>query len=168
MMKKKTNTKIGDIFSVQINEESRKFFQLIAFDSTQLNSDVIRVFKTEYPINLEADSGDITSDEVEFYAHCVTRLGIKLEYWEKYANSPDIGRTEHILFRNTNDVGLKPGEYMISNNWHIWKINDQNFTSVGKLSSEYQKAEIGLVINPASIVYRIKNGEYNFPFYPGY
>jgi hypothetical protein len=167
-MIKRTNTKIGDIFSVKINNTSQKFFQLIAFDLTQLNSDVIRAFKTVYSINSNPDVSEIVNGEVEFYAHCITKLGVKLDYWEKYGKTNDIGKIDHILFRNTNDLGLKPGEYMISYNWYIWKINDANFTRVGKLTGEYQKAEIGVVINPASIVYRIKNGEYNFPFYPGY
>ncbi|WP_223255421.1 hypothetical protein [Flavobacterium sp. LM4] len=57
---------------------------------------------------------------------------------------------------------------MVSNNWYVWKINDKKFTSVGKLTGENQKAEIGLIMNHEDIVYRIKNGAYNFPFYPGY
>ena len=40
----RVTTKIGDIFSVNINETEKKYFQLIAFDQTQLNSDVIRAF----------------------------------------------------------------------------------------------------------------------------
>lgn len=38
-------TKIGDIFSIQIDEKVKRYFQLIAYDLAQLNSDVIRVFK---------------------------------------------------------------------------------------------------------------------------
>lgn len=57
---------------------------------------------------------------------------------------------------------------MVSYNWYIWKINDEKFTKVGKLLGENQKAEIGLIMNHEDIVYRIKNGKYNFPLYPGY
>lgn len=38
-------TKVGDVFSVKLDNEMKKYFQLIAFDLTQLNSDVIRAFK---------------------------------------------------------------------------------------------------------------------------
>jgi hypothetical protein len=141
---------------------------LIAFDLTQLNSDVIRAFKAEYPINSCPDVLEIINGEIEFYAHCITKIGLKLGYWEKYHNSIEVGKTDHILFRGTSDLGKKPGEYMISNNWYIWKINDEKFTPVGKLIGENQKAEIGLVMNHEDIVYRIKNGKYNFPLYPGY
>lgn len=37
-------TKAGDTFSVDIGNGYCKYFQLIAFDLTQLNSDVIRCF----------------------------------------------------------------------------------------------------------------------------
>ena len=47
----KKYTKIGDVFSAKTNENTKKYFQLIAYDLTQLNSDVIRVFKEQYPIN---------------------------------------------------------------------------------------------------------------------
>ncbi|WP_223255422.1 hypothetical protein [Flavobacterium sp. LM4] len=57
----KTHTKIGDIFSVKISENSKKCFQLIALDLTQLNSDVIRAFKNEYPINSSPDVLEIVN-----------------------------------------------------------------------------------------------------------
>ncbi len=41
-------TKVGDVFSVKLDNEVKKYFQLIAFDLTQLNSDVIRAFKKVY------------------------------------------------------------------------------------------------------------------------
>ena len=43
-------TKIGDVFSVKLDNEVKKYFQLIAFDLTQLNSDVIskRPLNTPY------------------------------------------------------------------------------------------------------------------------
>ena len=44
-------TKVGDVFSVKLDNEVKKYFQLIAFDLTQLNSDVIRAFKKVYPIH---------------------------------------------------------------------------------------------------------------------
>lgn len=51
----KTYTKIGDVFSAKTDEKTKKYFQLIAYDLTQLNSDVIRVFKERYPINSNPD-----------------------------------------------------------------------------------------------------------------
>ncbi len=170
MKAKRVVTKIGDIFSVEIGKRSQKFFQLIAFDLTQLNSDVIRAFKYEYQIDTLPDFSEIVKGEVEFYAHCVTKWGVKLGYWEKVGKSSDVGKLDHILFRDTNDYGHAPGEepVKISTRWYVWHIGDSEFTRVGKLKGENRKAEIGLVINPASIVHRMNTGEYDFPFYPGF
>ena len=165
---KRVYTKIGDVFSVKIDEHSKKFFQLIAFDLTQLNSDVIRVFKKNYPLDIDPDLSEILTGEIEFYAHCVTKWGVKLGYWEKVSNISNVGETNHILFRGSNDSGAKPGEQIkISKKWYVWHVNDKNFTFVGELTGENQKAEIGSVIPPDSIIHRIKTGKYDF-FYPGF
>ena len=134
-------TKIGDVFSVRIDETHKKYFQLIAYDLTQLNSDVIRAFKTVYPDNLIPDLSEIVEGEVEFYAHCVTRAGVKLGLWEKVGSNKNIGETSHILFRDTNDYGKKVGEesIKISSDWYVWHINDADFTDVGKLKGENRK-----------------------------
>ena len=107
---KRVNTKIGDIFSVKIDDGHKKYMQYIISDLTQLNSDVIRGFKKKYPIDYIPDLSEIIKDEVEFYAHCVTKWGIKLGYWEKIGNICDVGETGHILFRDSNDYGHKLGE----------------------------------------------------------
>lgn len=162
----RANTKIGDVFSVKIDDINRKYFQYIARDLTQLNSDVIRVFKKVYHENNTLDLNDIVSGEVEFYAHCITKLGLKMGYWEYVGNISNTGSLENILFRDTNDYGSKPGDQIkLSNNWYVWKINDKDFTRVGKLLGNNRNAEIGIVISPDSIVNRMITGEYNF-IYP--
>lgn len=168
-MNKRVTTKIGDIFSVRVDGKYTKYFQLIAFDLTQLNSDVIRAFKAKYPSSRSFDPTEIIDGEVEFYAHCVTKLGMKLGYWEKAGKSNNIGSLNHILFRGTPDYGHKQGDELIklSNRWYVWHINDDGFTRVGKLEGENRKAEIGVVMDPESIVHRMKTGEYD-GFYPDF
>ena len=82
----RASTKIGDVFSVGIDNNSKKYFQYVANDLTQLNSDVIRAFKKVYPINAKHELSEIVSGEVEFFAHCVTKLGLKMKFWEKVGN----------------------------------------------------------------------------------
>ena len=65
----RANTKIGDVFSVKIDNHSKKYFQYIISDLTQLNSDVIRAFKKVYLIDTNPDLSEIVNGEVEFYAH---------------------------------------------------------------------------------------------------
>jgi hypothetical protein len=165
----RTNTKIGDVFAVKIDDIGKKYFQYIANDLTQLNSDVIRAFKKIYSVDANPELPEIINGEVEFYAHCVTKFGIKMNLWEKVGNIPDIGDFGQILFRATNDYGHKLGEepIKISKKWHVWRINDSDFTRVGELKGENQKSEIGIVVNPYDILDRIKTGKYNF-LYPDF
>jgi hypothetical protein len=162
----KLKTIIGDVFSVMVDDSSMKCFQLIAFDSIQLNSDVIRAFKKVYSINSKPDLSVIVNDEVEFFAHCVTKFGLKMNLWEKIGNIREIGNTAQILFRDTNDYGSTVGELpvKISRNWHVWHINDNNFNHVGKLAGNNRKAEIGIIVNPYDVLERIKTGKYDFVY----
>jgi hypothetical protein len=160
----RVNTKIGDIFLVKVDNNTKKYFQLIAFDVTQLNSDVIRAFKTSYPLDITPELYVIVNDEVEFYAHCVTKAGLKMGLWEKVGNIANIGKTDNIVFRDSSDYG-KP-EIKISENWWIWKINEEQ-KYVGKLEGANKEADIGVVIAPIYIADRIRTGKYNFK-YPDY
>jgi len=163
----RVNIKVGDIFSVSLDSNNEKYFQFIANDSIQLNSNVIRVFKGEYSNNTRPTGQEIIKGEVEFYAHCIINLGVKMGLWKKVDNNNDVGRFE-ICFKGTNDYGSKAGEepVKVSNRWYVWKINDKEFTKIGTLVDPYKKAEIGIVINPLSILNRIRTGKYDFE-YPG-
>jgi len=164
----RVSTKIGDVFSVKIDKNTKKYFQLIAFDLTQLNSDVIRAFKKTYSIDENTTISEIVDDEVEFYAHSVTKSGLKMNLWEKVGNITDVGTLNHILFRATSDYGVWVNDdpVKISQNWYIWKINE-SFRDVGQLKGENRKAEIGIVVTPGDVVERIKTGKYGF-FYPDF
>jgi Immunity protein 26 len=156
------NTKIGDIFCVEVDNGSNMFMQFIASDITQLNSDVIRVFKKKYPKNIIPDLAEIVKDEILFYAHCVTKWGIKLRYWIKIGNISEVGDLTNILFRDTSDYGNV--EVKVSSKWWVWKINEEQ-KFVGTLKGINKNAEIGIVMDSQSIVSRIKTGKYD-GFYP--
>ncbi|EKU39983.1 MULTISPECIES: hypothetical protein [Acinetobacter] len=158
---KRKNTKIGDVFVVKLDNGRKKYFQLVAFDLTQLNSDVIRVFRTEYPESIDSNLFEIIKDEVDFYAHCVTSLGIKFGFWEWAGNLTGVGNID-VLFRSSSDSP----KTKISNNWWIWKVNEPQ-QYVGKLEGENKVAEIGSVMPADSIVYRMKTGKYDF-VYPNF
>jgi hypothetical protein len=158
------NTKIGDVFEVVIDDKAKKYFQYITNDLTQLNSDVIRVFKRQYPIKATLNVSEIVADEVEFYAHCVTKWGIKLGCWKKVGNHTEVGKFDQVLFIDSRDYG--DPSIKVSHNWWVWKINEeQNY--IGKLTEKYKNAEIGVVIAADRIVNQMQTGEYNF-VYPEY
>lgn len=163
----RVNTKIGDVFSVKIDDKHKKYFQYIISDLTQLNSDVIRAFKKEYPISAYPDLSEIVNGEVEFYTHCVTKLGLKMKLWEIIGNTAEIGNISDIIFRDTNDYGFKGEENQInvSRNWYVWHVNDKEFSRVGKLEGENRKSYIGIVINPLGIIELLRGNKYpiNYP-----
>ena len=155
--------KVGDIFTMQIDNNRKKYFQYIANDITQLNSQVIRVFESSYSLEDAPNLENTIRDKVDFYAHVILSFGITLKKWEKVGFQHEIGNL-NIMFRDSSDYGTP--EIKISNNWWIWVLNKPQ-EKIGALKTEYQQAEIGIVINPLSIVHRAKTGRYDF-IYPGY
>lgn len=159
-------TSIGDIFAAKISDEEKKYFQYVANDPLQLNSDVIRAFRETYDLDASPDIPDIVRGEIDFFAHCVVNLGIKMNLWEKIGKSRDIGRTE-VLFRDTDDFGHKLGEppVKVSSRWYVWRIHDQATGRVGKLEAIEEPSFYGLVYNPYSIM-KLLQGDKNPANYP--
>ena len=155
----RSNLKIGDFFSVMIDDNIKKYFQYVVRDVTQLDSDVIRAFKKLYPINANIDLSEIVNGEIEFYSHCFIKLGLKMKFWEKVGNVGDVEDFQELIFRCSGD---NP-QTKVSQNWWVWKINEEQ-KPVGKLVGENKKSEIGSVIPPDSIVYRMKMGKYDFVY----
>src|SRR6267378_4965841 len=97
---KRIKLAIGDIFNVPLGDNSKKYFQFIAIDDNQLRSDVIRVFSHEYLKSDEPELDGLVRGPVEFYAHCVIKVGVKYEFWSKVGNVADIG-TLDVVFRSS-------------------------------------------------------------------
>jgi hypothetical protein len=169
MIAKRITTKVGEIFSVELGDGKKKYFQYIANDLIQLNSDLIRVFEKIYPISENVDYAELLLGEIDFHAHTMINVGVKQSFFLKEGKEnviPDIG---NILFRDTNDYGRKEGNELIriSNDWYVWRINDRNLPKVGPLTGENRTAEIGIVYPPFVIAEKIKTGKFNF-FYPDF
>lgn len=163
--KKRILTKIGDVFTMKIDGKTKKYFQYIANDLSQLNSDVIRVFRKKYSLSERPDIDSIINDEVDFFAHVVVNTGCKMGLWEKVGKNTTIGNIRQALFRASSDYGAKMGEEPIqfSSNWHIWRVGeDRQF--VGKLAGENRKAEIGIVVLPQDVLERAQTGKYSFQY----
>ena len=166
-MARRLKTKIGDIFSVPINEKEKRYIQLVAFDLLQLNSDVIRCFNKIYTLDANPTMGEIINDYVLFYAHCAADFGLQLNLWTKIGNNQNIGHPEKVLFRDAKDYARKAGDepIKISDRWYVWRITDKDFTQVGKLVGENRNSFNGLVFNPYGILELVKGNKYplNYP-----
>lgn len=154
MAKRVKSTKIGDVFEVKISETEKRYIQYVVSDMTQLNCDVIRAFQKKYSIDSNPSVDEIVNDEVDFYAHCATKLGIKMGCWTLYGNSQNVGEFNSVLFRCTSDHGGG-----ISEKWYVWHVNEET-KHVGKLEGENRKAELGLAFSPLSIVNRLREGKF--------
>ena len=158
MRKKKFN--IGDIYCVDLDDNTKKYFQYVANDISQLNSDVIRVFKKAYLKTETPRLEDVISDDVAFYTHVVLEFGITLKKWEKVGNISDVGKVD-LLFRDSQDYGNP--QIKVSNDWWVWRTNEDP-KRVGRLTGDNRNAEIGIVVTPLDIVERMRTGKYDFVY----
>ena len=154
MIKKRVITRIGDVFCVAIDDKHKKYLQYIVSDLTQLNSDVVRVFKELYPIENEPELTEVVKGEVDFYAHCVTSAGVKRKLWEKVGNVKDVGEIKHILFKIKKDFM----DSVNQNDWEIWNVNEEPLR-IRIQDSAFKQAFLGLVFQPERIIYRMKMGK---------
>lgn len=74
------------------------YFQYIGNDLSQLNSSMIRVFKTKYNLQDTPSLEEVVKDEVMFYAHTVLRAGIENGSWEKAKKNEAGTLRQFILF----------------------------------------------------------------------
>lgn len=140
MTKRVKSTKVGDIFEFVINSEEKRYLQYVISDMSQLNSDVVRVFKKKYPISSTPSLDTITNDNILFYTHCDTKTGIKKDIWKLYGNSQEVGITDDIYFRcpETTTNKWNPD----APNWFIWNCNEDAFF-VRKLTKEQKQLPLG-------------------------
>lgn len=166
-MAKRIITKIGDVFCAEFDNGTKGYFQYIANDLTQLNSSVIRAFKTHYPINQELSIDDIVKDEVAFYAHTILRPGIAENAWYKVGKSMDLGLNElqKITFGytiETDMIGYEVIDIDPFKNWIIWHINNE-FVNIGTLpKSLHNTIEYGSVMPYICIKKRMRCGYYDW------
>ncbi len=155
---KRIITRIGDIFCVEIGGNRKRYFQYIANDLEQLNSSVIRVFKTIYDKDADPGVDNITSDQVDFYSHTVLKLGILEKAWIKVGKSKDVGSFDSIMFRSTNDYS--PSQ-LKSYHWYVWKLGQEESTYIGELTDELASiTEDGGVFPYTWIIERMKTGRF--------
>ena len=159
LMAKRIVTRIGNVFCAEIDNECKRFFQYVANDIECLNSSVIRVFKTKYPMDYKPKIEEIVRDEVEFYAHTILKFGIVFNAWYKVGTSKNIGEghKEALFADNLAELNEDPKIH-----WNVWQFNKQPFIQ-GKLDKKYaQFIERGGVIPYVDIINRLKFGYFKY------
>lgn len=156
-MAKRIITKIGYVFCVEIDNQYKCFFQYVANDLTQLNSSVIRVFKTHYPMDYVPDIEKIVQDDVAFCAHTILKIGIQDGVWYKVGKSKDVGESEKIMFKLFSEGNFS--SMTKSFRWYYWQIN-QKRVFVGEQTDEIRDYNLGWVFPYNSIICKIKTGHF--------
>ncbi|MCQ2217428.1 MAG: hypothetical protein MJZ33_02955 [Paludibacteraceae bacterium] len=153
MIKRVKSTKVGDVFEVVISDTEKRYMQYIASDLTQLNSDVLRVFKHIYKLNEKPTLAEIVSGNVDYYTHGDSKFGIKMEAWTLYGNINEIGDYSNVWFKCKRDY-TNPEN---NNDWYVWKIGDSHISmDINKIKD--LGAHLGMVNSYLSILYRLRTG----------
>lgn len=152
--------KMGDIFVIDLDNGFKRYFQYIADDITQLNSEVIRVFKTNHKSDKDLKAEEIIMDDVDYFAHVVCKIGVKLRVWKKINNSDTFGDLS-IQFKKSDDSGNT--NILVSDKWRVWELG-KDMVFVGKLSEKYTAVDNGIIVNRYDIVDRINLGRYDFVY----
>ncbi|MBD5279811.1 MAG: hypothetical protein HDS35_04640 [Bacteroides sp.] len=157
--------KIGNIFCTKIEDRYKVYLQYVCNDLSQLNSFVIRVFKTRYPIDSDVDLEEVVRGDVHFYSHVMLRQGVVDDILVKVGTSKNLGLDglEKIWFANTHDsIYIQRSRTNIDvdpdKNWTIWKVNkDRKHIKVipGEL---WEYFETGFVFPYRCIIERIRLG----------
>jgi len=158
-MAKRIVTRLGDIFEVPLEDNFKAYFQYIMRDFTELNGDVIRVFKPRYRQDDVLDLEDVVQTDIEFYVHTSVLPGAKQGLWNKMGNIKVPVDIERPCFRGTDD---DDPSIKISERWYIWRANDENFTYVGKFTKKYHHCDRGGIFPPFAIKNRIQTGDDGF------
>ena len=158
--------KEGNIYKVLLKNKEVRYFQFIGKDISELNSDVIRIFKRHYQNEETLNPETIVNDEIECYMHTSIRAGLKLGLWEKVAFVMNTGMKD-VVFRESNDCGEHPFQQIVSHDWVIWRMNGERI-NVGELPPKYYHANIGGVYAPIHVVFRLETGNIPDRYYPLY
>lgn len=156
----------GNIFKVKLNDESIRFFQFIGKDQSELNGDVIAIFKKHYT-NESITPEMVVDDSFDCFMHTSVLAGVKLGLWERVFSSPVRIIEKDVLFRSSLDYGLYPGQHFISHRWVIWSMNDQRHY-VGTLPKDYYNVSLGGIYAPKHVISRLETGKEPALFYPDY
>lgn len=156
----------GHIFKVKLNDGGIRYFQYMGKDISELNGDVIAIFKKHYTEEI-SNKDEIIQDEIECFMHTSILAGIRLQLWECVFKAPVIISESNIIFRSSQDIGVHPRQQFISHRWVIWSMNDER-KFVGTLPEEYYNANIGGIYAPIHVIRRLETGKDPNKFYPSY
>lgn len=147
----------GNVFEVRLCNGKRMYFQYICNDLDALNSDVVRIFKSQY--DKRPDSLDeILSDEVAMYSHTTVTWGVENGYWTRIGSCPYDASQLNVKFISSKMEGLNGKPF-----WNTWKLNNSGVCSIIRHRVHpinAKKYYLGGVFPPRWLYELIDTGEY--------
>lgn len=157
---------IGGVYEAVLDAGHAAYFQHIANDPEQLGSDVIRVFTARLPPGT-ATVDALAMSSVDFHVHASIRLGKKLQLWRKIGKADVAAHAGDLWFRTCNEFPAPGGPRLEhSRDWSVWRVGERR-RKAGALNARTRQYEIGFVVNPVSIVHRMRTGQYDFVYPTG-
>lgn len=155
--------KIGDIFELALQNDQKSYVQYIGNDKTQLNSDVIRVFKSRYSREEKVSLKAIVQDQVELYLHVTgVEFGVDDHTWTWFGHVEDLGSLHGIFFKGSYDYGNP--EIKKSERWYAWELNGP-MVPFNEMKIESTTVNMGVVMRPKDVRAFMETGKLPF-FYP--
>ena len=151
MTKRVKSTKVGDIFEFVINSDEKRYLQYIISDMSQLNSDVVRVFKRKYPLTEKPSLQIILEDDILCYFHCDSKAGIIKNKWSLYGNDPNVGVIKNVFFRTP--LNPKNMHDPTTVGWIVWPINGEK-KYIELLNNEQKLYGLGYIF-PVDLVHQL-------------
>jgi hypothetical protein len=152
------------VFEIKVNG-GKKYMQFIADDIQQLNSSVLRVFKSIHVYDLGYNPSLLKNDEEEFCMHVTDiKRGEKEGLWRKIANEKVFKSDVDVFFKGTFDMGNP--EVKLSKKWYVWRLGEDHSHEVDYRDGILDKAYIGLIVPPIDVYEMANNGGKLSGFYP--
>ena len=149
--------RIGEIYSSPTSD-SRYCFQFVARDLTQLNSEVIAIWKNTSSKELLSHS-EQRLPEPDMFLHTTVLAGVKMGTWERVGMASPIDFTmatfksaDHDYLRDKNP------DDKLCKKWQVWKINEDR-SIVKKNLYEDKRYMPGWVYPPKVVEYIIQNDQ---------
>lgn len=170
-MGKRVTINTGDIFRVDLDNGKSRFLQYVMLDPSEMNSEVVRIFKYESKQTEEAELKDVVKSGVDFYVHVVVKLGIQLGIWTKVGNLPIENGFEPPRFRDvtpiTDFIVNGQVQYCETDAWVAWQAGQEfeDRKTIGKLNERTEKYYLGGIISPYNILKWMKEGANTQPYF---
>ena len=151
--------RIGDVYELPEHDGRCFFMQHVDTDSSQLGSQVVRVFEgVEKGKSLTLK--EIVRQPTHFFIHVLLRAGETLKLWHKIGRAAVVVEIGELTWR------ICPADELRQPNateWYVWRTNGERRKALPG-SDSLHGTEFGMAMAPAAVVERAHTGKWTFRY----